>query len=76
MVLKKVLHVILFNHGQLQNGKYYLNGEELQPSAIKHIFHDFNLSERSFLKEIILFRKGQSLRFTVSKSLRSSNADK
>ena len=34
LVLKKVLHVILFNHRQLQNGKYYLDGEVLQPSAI------------------------------------------
>ena len=58
-VLKKFLHLILFNHGQLQNGKYYLNGEVLHPSAIKSLFHDFSLSERSFLKYIILFRKQQ-----------------
>ena len=58
-VLKNVLHLILFNHGQLQNGKYYLNGEVLHLSAIKSLFHDFCLSERSFLKYIILFRKQQ-----------------
>ena len=30
--------------------KYYLDGEVLQPSTIKPLFHDFSLSERSFLK--------------------------
>ena len=63
-----------FHHGQLQNGKYYLNGEVLQRTAIKPLFHDFSLSERSFIKEMILSRKGQLLRSMVQKSLCSSSA--